>query len=176
METETDGWIYGAITDFLESDNKEGCTSGDGFVQAPDGSRAGLVWDTKNKPYTAIAPPDETRWGVYDVRFQKPIKSLEDLIYNFRHVLPYLIKRYYLSRYKQLNNILNEWDFLGVVEAGVMDEYSDMLQPIILSLEKGVNEKKLAESITNFVDKTYRCSPSGAHELSKKILKWWRQA
>lgn len=175
-ETETDGWIYGAITDFLEADSsKEGCTNGDGFVQAPDGSRAGLVWETKSKPYTEISPPDETRWGVYDVRFQKPIKSLEDLIYNFRHVLPYLIERYYLGKYKELNNILNEWDFLGVVEAAVVDEYADILQPIINGLVKGVNQKDLTELIINFVSKHYGDKPNRTDEVSKEILKWWNK-
>lgn len=51
-ETETDGFIYGAITDFLEPDSEEGCTSGDAYVQAPDGSRAGIDWVVrKNKKY-----------------------------------------------------------------------------------------------------------------------------
>ena len=41
-ETRTDGWCFGAITAFEEP---EGCKAGDGFVVAPDGSRAGLVWE-----------------------------------------------------------------------------------------------------------------------------------
>lgn len=42
--TLADGWCYGAITQNPCPDHPEGCVSGDGFVVAPDGSYAGLVW------------------------------------------------------------------------------------------------------------------------------------
>ncbi|WP_243449886.1 hypothetical protein [Neobacillus terrae] len=51
LETKTDGFIYGEITDHFDFDEEEGCTFGDGFVQAPNGSRAGLIWDVSEKPY-----------------------------------------------------------------------------------------------------------------------------
>lgn len=35
QETETDGFIYGEISDHLHYDDDEGCFTGDGFVQAP---------------------------------------------------------------------------------------------------------------------------------------------
>ncbi len=38
-ETFIDGWVLGEITPFLDEEN------GDGFVVAPDGSQAGLVWE-----------------------------------------------------------------------------------------------------------------------------------
>ena len=40
--TACDGFIFGAVTDYLEPDTASGCTIGDGFVEAPDGTRAGL--------------------------------------------------------------------------------------------------------------------------------------
>ena len=40
-KTETDGFVFGVISDYLEPDEEEGYTYGDGFVQAPDGSRVG---------------------------------------------------------------------------------------------------------------------------------------
>ncbi|MEH7298752.1 3-deoxy-8-phosphooctulonate synthase [Neobacillus drentensis] len=95
LETKTDGFIYGEITDHFDFDEEEGCTFGDGFVQAPNGSRAGLIWDISEKPYlnTCIEPEDD-RWVVYNVGFVKPIKTMDDLIYNFKTVLP-LIKEAY---------------------------------------------------------------------------------
>ncbi|MEI5908581.1 3-deoxy-8-phosphooctulonate synthase [Bacillus spongiae] len=94
-ETETDGFIYGEITDYMDFDQEEGCTYGDGYVQAPDGSRAGLIWEVDEKPYLSVSiQPEEVRWGVYNVGFAKPIQSIDDLIYNFRKVLP-LIKEAY---------------------------------------------------------------------------------
>jgi hypothetical protein len=96
-ESETEGWRYGAITAF------EGITTqdaGDGFVITPDGSRAGLVWSVDGPDFQVILPPDAGRWGVYAVRFPKPVSSKADLIENFRAVLPLLKKQYEIVRKK----------------------------------------------------------------------------
>ena len=90
-ESITDGWRYGAITAFEGVDKEE---AGDGFVIAPDGSRAGVVWSTDVPEFEVIMPPDTNRWGVYSVRFPKPVSSKQDLIDNFRAVLPLLKKQY----------------------------------------------------------------------------------
>ena len=42
-----DGFTLGKITDF----EAEPCDEGDAFVIAPDGSRAGLVWEIHEPPY-----------------------------------------------------------------------------------------------------------------------------
>jgi hypothetical protein len=90
-ESETDGWKYGAITAYegLKEENQ-----GDGFVVAPDGSRAGIVWNTSGVPFSVILPPSEGRWGVYGVRFPKAVSSRQHLIQNFRAVLPQLKARF----------------------------------------------------------------------------------
>ena len=94
-ETETDGFIFGAITNYLEPDSEDGCTYGDGYIQAPDGSRAGIVWDVSDEPtVSTIIEPEERRWGVYAVEFPKPIKTTDDLVYNFGSVLPLLRQIY----------------------------------------------------------------------------------
>jgi hypothetical protein len=87
-ETMTDGWVYGAITEFEH--NSKGCRSGDGFVEAPDGSRAGLDWIVGSRPgrLRRVAAPDEKSWGVYEVVFAKPIFTTADLVREFRAVLP----------------------------------------------------------------------------------------
>lgn len=97
METETDGFIYGEITDHFDFEYEEHncCTSGDDYVQAPDGSRAGIIWEIVDKPYLSVClEPESDRWGVYNVGFIKPIKTMDDLIFNFKTVLP-LIKNAY---------------------------------------------------------------------------------
>ncbi|MEO7715188.1 MAG: hypothetical protein ABIY70_03220 [Capsulimonas sp.] len=93
-ETNTDGWRYGAITEFIEPEYPEGCTSGDGFVEAPDGSRAGIVWDMDTEGVHGIEPPGGNRWGVWEVGFPRPIQTIDDLVFNFRHVLPELQKKH----------------------------------------------------------------------------------
>jgi hypothetical protein len=90
-ETETDGWFFGAITDY---EVEEPLLEGDGFVVAPDGSRAGLVWAVDTPDFYEILPPSPGRWGVYGVRFPLPVASLDDLVANFRHVLPALKRRF----------------------------------------------------------------------------------
>ncbi len=90
-ETETDGWFFGAITEFIDPD---GCESGDGFVVAPDGSRAGIVWEVGKQDMQEILPPDEGRWGVYAVWFPRKVQTIDDLVFNFRHVLPDLQRKY----------------------------------------------------------------------------------
>lgn len=91
LETETDGWIYGAITEF---ETAEPQFEGDGFVVAPDGSRAGIAWATDTPDFYEILPPDQERWGVYGVRFPRPVASVADLVANFRAVLPDLKERH----------------------------------------------------------------------------------
>lgn len=90
-QSETDGWLYGAITDFEVDEPQH---EGDGFVIAPDGSRAGIAWATDTAEFYEICSPSEGRWGVYGVRFPRPVAGLDDLVFNFRAVLPHLQKRY----------------------------------------------------------------------------------
>lgn len=96
-ESETDGWRYGAITAF-EGVEDEG--AGDGFVIAPDGSRAGIVWSVDSPVFETIMPPDGERWGVYGVRFPKAVSSKNDLVENFRAILPRLKDQFQLIRRK----------------------------------------------------------------------------
>src|SRR2546426_1454543 len=86
-ETMLDGWCYGAITKFADP---KGCLSGDGYVQAPDGSRAGLVWEVGEGEFSEICPPSLGRWGVYAVWFPRPIRGVDDLRNCFAHILPQL--------------------------------------------------------------------------------------
>jgi hypothetical protein len=90
-ETRTRGWCFGAITEF---ENLEGCEYGDGFVIAPDGSRAGIVWEVGEQEIQEVLPPDAERWGVYGVWFPRVVRTIDDLIFNFRYVLPALEKKY----------------------------------------------------------------------------------
>ena len=86
-ETLTDGWCYGAITEFEEPG---GCTERDGFVVAPDGSRAGPVWSVGKFETEELSPPEVARWGVYSVAFPRAVRTTADLVECFRAVLPQL--------------------------------------------------------------------------------------
>ncbi len=90
-QTYTDGWCLGSITDF---EDPAGCTSGDAFVIAPDGGRAGLVWEVGSDSLQEILAPDSERWGVYAIWFPGATRTVEDLVNNFRFVLPELKETY----------------------------------------------------------------------------------
>ena len=58
---EVDGFKLGVITGFGPGEEDDG----DAFVVAPDGSRAGLVWEVAPEPYfQQVMAPDDERWGV----------------------------------------------------------------------------------------------------------------
>ena len=50
---------------------------GDGFVVAPDGSRAGLVWEAEvdHPDITEVLAPDDLRWGVWAVGLSEPMRT-----------------------------------------------------------------------------------------------------
>lgn len=87
-ETYIDGWVLGEITEYLDNED------GDGFVVAPDGTRAGLVWEVREdgdgvEPQEII-PPNQERWGVYAIAFPRRMRTMADVVANFRSVLPTL--------------------------------------------------------------------------------------
>lgn len=86
-----DGFTFGAITDF----EAERCDQGDAFVIAPDGSRAGLVWQVSaQKRVEEILPLDQDRWGVWAVDFPYSMTSRENARKNLAEVLPDLKLRW----------------------------------------------------------------------------------
>lgn len=90
-ETHTEGWTYGIINEHI---SERGCGYGDGFVEAPDGSRAGIIWQVGDMETVTVIPPEANRWGVYSMGFPKVIYTMEDLIFCFKTILPELKRLY----------------------------------------------------------------------------------
>ena len=91
-EVEVSGFTFGTITDFLRHQNLE---TGDAFVEAPDGSRAGLEWRMSLDRYILMmAPPTANRWGVWMVGFTHPMDSLEAARANLADAQPALEERW----------------------------------------------------------------------------------
>ena len=90
-ETRTDGWCYGAITEFNAPEcHPNGCESGNGFVETPDSARIGLVWSTGAFAAKWAPSLSEHDRGTYEVAFPKPVKNLRDLVECFGSVVPQL--------------------------------------------------------------------------------------
>lgn len=90
-DVEVDGFLLGKITDFEAEPNEYG----DGFVVAPDDSRAGLVWEvSKETHFSEVSPEDAERWGVWAVNFPYPMNSRENARRNLEIVLPALKKKW----------------------------------------------------------------------------------
>lgn len=88
---EVDGFRLGMITDF------EAVPSawGDAFVVAPDGSRAGLVWEVSpERRFEEIRPPEAGRWGVWAVAFPHPMDNRRQARRNLEALLPELRERW----------------------------------------------------------------------------------
>jgi len=90
-ESEVDGWLLGMITGFG--------AEGDGFVIAPDGGRAGLVWTAEGAGYfqaggsafcTEVSGPDGRRWGVFAVGVPLPLRGPGDARVYLAALLPWL--------------------------------------------------------------------------------------
>jgi len=90
-----DGWCFGAITRF---DDPAGCDAGDAFVVAPDGSRAGIVWQVGEGEFAEVCSPEGERWGVYALWFRTPIRTLEEFKNELHAALPCLREIHALVR------------------------------------------------------------------------------
>ncbi|HEX3792623.1 MAG TPA: hypothetical protein VHW44_32480 [Pseudonocardiaceae bacterium] len=73
---EVDGWRLGMITDFLAMPT----TIGDGYIIAPDGGRAGLVWTAEHDDVVVhqVLAPEPGRWGVWEVALPLPLTSVDE--------------------------------------------------------------------------------------------------
>jgi hypothetical protein len=90
-ECQIDGWQFGVITDPFEPDCELGCTIGDAFVEAPDGSRAGLVWMVEDElRFAVLTEPDEDRWGIFVFSVEQPIGNMAQLVEAFTPMVPSL--------------------------------------------------------------------------------------
>ena len=81
------GFTLGMITDF----EAEPASEGDGFVIAPDNSRAGLVWEVSDKQtFEEVCHQTDDRWGVWAVSFPLPMTSRDNARRNLAVIVPLL--------------------------------------------------------------------------------------
>lgn len=82
-----DGWCFGIISD---PDCPQGRDWGDAFIVAPDGSRAGIIWEVGAPVMKVSSPPEEDRWGVFELGFARPVHDGGELVEQLREWLPEL--------------------------------------------------------------------------------------
>ena len=90
-ESRIDGWVFGAISDYEDAN---GCAWGDAFVIAPDGTRAGIVWQVGDFEPQVVCAPGEGRWGVYGFAYPTPIRTTADFVKMCHSFLPELQRRH----------------------------------------------------------------------------------
>jgi hypothetical protein len=88
-----EGFVFGTIT---EPNGVTPAEWGDAFVVAPNGSRAGIVWQIGKGEPSVICEPSEGRWGVYGFYFEGPIATEAELVERLHSVLA-VIKTYYAA-------------------------------------------------------------------------------
>jgi hypothetical protein len=94
--SERDGFAFGMISGLHAMGPTRG---GDAFVIAPNGSRAGIVWEVGEGEPSVVCPPSATRWGVYSFYFEGPITSEADLVRQLHSILP-VLKAYWAASCK----------------------------------------------------------------------------
>ena len=86
---EADGFRLGTISALGPDDY------GDAFVIAPDGSRAGLVWEIgESHEVSEVSGFEPGRWGVWAVEFARPMSSKHHAQRNLEDILPALRARW----------------------------------------------------------------------------------
>ena len=90
-DVNVEGFIFGKITDFEAELSNEG----DGFVVAPDNSRAGPVWEVSQESYfREVLPFEAARWGVWAVAFPYAMNTRENVRRNLEFILPELKQKW----------------------------------------------------------------------------------
>jgi hypothetical protein len=82
-----DGWCFGTISD---PDCPVGRDWGDAFVLAPDGSRAGLIWEVREPTMEVCIEPERDRWGVYNIGIANLVHDERELVEQLQGWLPEL--------------------------------------------------------------------------------------
>ncbi|HET7691196.1 MAG TPA: hypothetical protein VFK41_12480 [Nocardioidaceae bacterium] len=68
---------------------------GDAWVKAPDGSVAGLIWETGEPAYFKVSiEPDHSRWGTYAVQLPLPLTSDDEAAVYLASLIPNLRPRW----------------------------------------------------------------------------------
>jgi hypothetical protein len=94
---EVDGFQLGMISGMGED------VVGDGFVVAPDGSRAGLIWEAEVQEayFSQQLAPEPGRWGVFAVGLPLPLRNPEQARAYLAGLLPELRPRWQAWRGQQ---------------------------------------------------------------------------
>ena len=62
---------------------------------APDGTGAGLVWESETEPYfSEVLAPDDRRWGVWGVGLALPLRTAEEARAYLAALVPELRPRW----------------------------------------------------------------------------------
>lgn len=95
VEVEHDGWIWHDSTPL-------GGTEGDAWIEAPDGSRVGVVWEASaaTTSFEQIGWDDDAseRWGVYGIETPLAMQNVDDARACVKQVLPELLPRWHARR------------------------------------------------------------------------------
>jgi hypothetical protein len=88
-------------------------------------------------------------------------------------------KQDFKQQEQELRDILNKWDFLGVVEAtkeGGFDEYDDLNHLILSALQKGVSKEEIRNLVKKELAEHYGLpvEPVGLESTLQKIFTWWK--
>ncbi len=84
--------------------------------------------------------------------------------------------RKYKQEARELNEILNHWDFLIVLpfEGGPQKEYEDLHAPVLKILKQGKSKEELIDYLNKVQVEHFEITPhSRTEEFAERIINWW---
>jgi hypothetical protein len=78
----------------------------------------------------------------------------------------------------ELRDLLNEWDFIGVVDPPInTDEYDCMIQPLMRMLAAGAEAKDVARFLDGEITGHFGMSPGVVETapMAERLTAWWRR-
>jgi hypothetical protein len=81
------------------------------------------------------------------------------------------------DRGNELRNLLNDWDFIGVLDSGGRaDEYDCMIEPLLIRLSAGADATEIKEwldaEIAGHFGMSADAVPTTA--MAEQLATWWR--
>lgn len=80
------------------------------------------------------------------------------------------------NKYRELIDLLNEWDPLDVSNTGIKDEYECFIEPMLNSLQKNPNKYELVDIINKHLEDHVGLEAKhyDTEEFADQVLNWWK--
>ncbi len=80
------------------------------------------------------------------------------------------------KRWAELRTLVNEWDPIGLIEAGApVDEYECIVGPLLRQLEEGTTERQIAEYLSHELTEHFSVRVVETAEFTARAKSWYEE-